>query len=537
MAIKPVLTVKDDMIVFQDGSEIDYLVIGSGPAGSLIAYEILENDQNARVVIMDSGSFLDPEAVDASLDADFIESNNLRTTDSGGIVLRNANVIGGGSTINIDLAFSPLLDLVKRKLGIWIDRGVLDASLIHGPNQKWDRLRKAYDWVKETIGTRQLEMKELNRNNHILLSGTPTAKLYDLNQKPFQSENAFLKNSTVSKLLLPAVKKHGSRFGILSDTWAEKIEFERDKQDNRRASAVVVKMKTPVNRPAVIRDMQKFDTSENKVYRIKAKKIIMSAGTLGSTGLLLRSNIKNHNIGRGIVIHPSMGMVAEFNDIIDCHTGLSASVYAPSQDPKDGYIFESMGDVPSFLSLIHPGSGTEIYNMVKSFRHLGGFGIMLVDTPSRDNRVYINDQGVLTVHYTLSSSDADRMRRGLMHGVRILFEQGAKRVYLPSREIQSYAGKSWFVTYEEAQKAIQKLTFCESMNFISSAHMQGSNKLALSGKEGVISPNFKLFDGENEREIPNVYIMDSSIFPTSVGANPMQSIYALAKLAAEKIMF
>ena len=38
------------------------------------------------------------------------------------------------------------------------------------------------------------------------------------------------------------------------------------------------------------------------------------------------------------------------------------------------------------------------------------------------------------------------------------------------------------------------------------------------------------------REIPNLYLMDSSMFPTSVGANPMQSLYTFAKIFSERLL-
>jgi choline dehydrogenase-like flavoprotein len=38
------------------------------------------------------------------------------------------------------------------------------------------------------------------------------------------------------------------------------------------------------------------------------------------------------------------------------------------------------------------------------------------------------------------------------------------------------------------------------------------------------------------QEIPNLYVMDSSMFPTSVGANPMQSIYAFAKIFSDRLI-
>jgi len=34
----------------------------------------------------------------------------------------------------------------------------------------------------------------------------------------------------------------------------------------------------------------------------------------------------------------------------------------------------------------------------------------------------------------------------------------------------------------------------------------------------------------NGEEVPNDYVMDSRIFPTSVGANPTQFLYSIAKI-------
>jgi len=37
------------------------------------------------------------------------------------------------------------------------------------------------------------------------------------------------------------------------------------------------------------------------------------------------------------------------------------------------------------------------------------------------------------------------------------------------------------------------------------------------------------------RQVPKVWVVDASIFPTSLGANPQVTIYSLALWAAEKI--
>ena len=63
----------------EDG-DIDYLIIGSGPAGSVIAHELTRNLANSRVVLVDAGSLIKPNSVNTEEDTDFYEKNNQRYT-------------------------------------------------------------------------------------------------------------------------------------------------------------------------------------------------------------------------------------------------------------------------------------------------------------------------------------------------------------------------------------------------------------------------------------------------------------------------
>ena len=92
-----------------------------------------------------------------------------------------------------------------------------------------------------------------------------------------------------------------------------------------------------------------------------------------------------------------------------------------------------------------------------------------------------------------------------------------------------------FTTIKEAEKQIDELRFVENMIFITSAHMQGSNKMGYSSKNAVVSHNFKVWDDRKDTEIDNPYVVDSSIFPTSIGANPMQAIYTFAKIFVDTL--
>jgi choline dehydrogenase-like flavoprotein len=58
----------------------------------------------------------------------------------------------------------------------------------------------------------------------------------------------------------------------------------------------------------------------------------------------------------------------------------------------------------------------------------------------------------------------------------------------------------------------------------------------LSPKTGVVSSHQRVWNVLTGDEIPNLYIMDSSMFPTAVGANPMQSIYTFAYLFCDRLL-
>jgi choline dehydrogenase-like flavoprotein len=59
--------------------------------------------------------------------------------------------------------------------------------------------------------------------------------------------------------------------------------------------------------------------------------------------------------------------------------------------------------------------------------------------------------------------------------------------------------------------------------------MQSTNKMGADPETSVVDHRLRAW------EHPNLYIVDSSIFPTSVGANPMQTIYTIGKIFADMI--
>lgn len=530
------LEIRSNEIVHRDG-EIDYLIVGSGPAGSVIAHELARNKPNCNVVLIESGSFIIPQSTVTELNADLMESSNLRQSISGGLVIRNGATVGGGTTVNIDLAFSPELYQIKQKLSAWINQGALDRTFFHQDHNDWKKLENAYQWVQQKVHTRHINPDEVNFNNRLLLDGHPLARTYDLNSRKLSDGVNVSKVSAVEAFIVPALKggkSYKGQLSMISD--AKVIQLVFDQNNPNRISKVRLEFNSPLNKPYVKKHLNGFDFPVGSQVFIKPRNIILSAGTLGSCEILLRSSVKNDNIGRGIVVHPSMGVIGKFDREINVLDGLSASVYAPSQD--GGYFFEAMAADPRFVAIVHPGSGHDILRTIRQFKKLGGFGVMLVDESSPKNRIYIDPKtNKVEVDYKLTTSDKNRLKQGLYDAITLLIRQGAVYTFIPTAEkLNSKGTFQSFRSVEEAKLSLSQMQFIDGLNYISSAHLQGSNKLGSSSASSVVSPNFKVWNQSTGKEIDNLYVCDSSVFPTSVGANPMQSIYTMAKLFVDRIL-
>jgi choline dehydrogenase-like flavoprotein len=169
--------------------------------------------------------------------------------------------------------------------------------------------------------------------------------------------------------------------------------------------------------------------------------------------------------------------------------------------------------------------------MVRSYRHLAGFGVMLIDASSSSNRLTLDQSGEPIIDYALTEPDKVRFRRGVADAIRIMFLAGAKRVFLPTTENILGDGATPVVLTDPKQANLveRNLRFIPNETIVTSAHMQSTNKMGSSDVDSVVSRDFHVWGTKN------LYVVDGSVFPTSIGANPMQSIYTFAKIFADRV--
>ncbi len=524
-------------LVESDGHAVDVLIVGSGPAGSVLAHELRRGGQ--RVLLLERGSFVVAGSMETRLIDDLIDT---RTSMDGTIRVRNGMAVGGGSQVNVDLCFAPTTAPIRTRIEGWRKAGRIAPDQFTQPE-----LAREYEWVKKAIGTRTLTEKEINPNNRVLWDGARLSglhpKLYSLNTyAPGKSPSPVTdKRSAESQLLLAALEDKANPLGMMPDADVRRVIFE-NQGDRRRAVGVEVRMRPAIPEAGAIADPNGLKIPPGETFTVRAKTVILSAGALGSPTVLLRSGVRNDQIGRGMVLHPSMPIMGRFDHHIDVLTGTEASVYVDDRLVDRGYALESMADQPLYAALMSPGPALHSLEMIEAFRDLAGFGVMLVDTPQPENRIVLDDSGAPQIDYTLSESDKKRFAEGIAEAIRVMFNAGAKQVYLPTTEdilglggggasprkgLQIGLQPQILTSPDQAVLVEKNLKFISNRSMVTSAHMQGTDKMGADPRESVVGQDFHVWGTEG------LYVVDGSIFPTSVGANPMQSIYTIAKIFAD----
>src|SRR5262245_17328779 len=535
-------------IVHLDGP-IECLVIGSGPGGATVAHECWRAGK--RTVLIEKGPFVVWGSMDTRSYPRLMFHDNPAATTENGIIIRSGETMGGGTTVNIDLAFSPLEATIQARIDAWRKAGLIDGEL-YTP----ERISAAYRWVLTAIGTRELSQTELNRDNLVLWNGAKAfgvdPSLYHLNRFPQHESPSPVddKRDAARQLIVPAAVDPANPLSVIPDATVDEIVFEPapDGRNVRARGATVTFTEPWTDHGNTVVDPCRLGIPPGTTVTIDATDIVLAAGTIGTTRILLNTArhvpaVDNPRIGKGLILHPSVPLIGRFDVDINLLEGLDSATFVSAFGVVPGFIFETMSGLPAYGALLIPGDGRQVYDNLVAFNQSAGFGVMLVDTPSDSNAITLDAQGTPLLTYALSDGDKQRFRTGVAVAVRMMFLAGARKVIVPSNE--NFLGQPDFdpmrgvylTCIEEADVLERNLDFVPNRTLLTSAHLQATNKMGPSPDVAVVSTRQRVWNVLAGEEIPNLYVMDSGIFPTSVGANPMQSLYTFARIFSERFIF
>jgi choline dehydrogenase-like flavoprotein len=172
------------------------------------------------------------------------------------------------------------------------------------------------------------------------------------------------------------------------------------------------------------------------------------------------------------------------------------------------------------------GFGEVHKNLMREFANTHAMLALLRDgfhPDSPGGSVQLGDNGAPVLDYPITDFVWEGVRRSWLAMAELQFAAGAKQVFIVHEQCDGYA--SWAA----AKEAIARLPLKPHLARVVSAHVMGGCGMAADGKRGVTD------DAGRYRGLGNLTVCDGSLFPTSIGANPQQSVYALAARNASRL--
>ncbi|CAD6586944.1 MAG: hypothetical protein ASARMPRED_002881 [Alectoria sarmentosa] len=510
--------------------ETDVIIVGSGCGGAVCAKNLAEAGH--RVMVLEKAYHWGPEYLPMSEKDGPIHlfaNGGVDSSDDSSIVVLSGQSWGGGGTINWSASLQTQAFVRKE----WADAGL--------PFFTSSEFQDSLDRVCHRMGVSTKHV-EHNKNNQILADG---ARKLGYSQKTVPQNSGGNKHHCgYCTLGCGAAEKQGPVVSFLPDAqiagaqFIEGLQVEKVLFDHingkRTAVGVTGSWKSRdssggVNGP---------DRTTREVI-IKAKRVIISSGSLESPLLLLRSGLKNPQIGRNLYLHPAAMIYATFPDqkpIKPWEGAILTSLVDEFQNldgNHHGVKLECTTMLPSWLLASQPWTGgLDLKMFASKLPYMTGqFPIVREKVPGR---VYPDPtDGRCRIAYTPTAMDAKHAMVGIVALAKILYLEGAKEIFLGTAgmprftrpEVDANADDGKGINNPEFQSwlaDVQKKGLALSDCKWASAHQMGTCRMAVTPRAGVVDPRGRVWGVEG------LYVSDSSVFPSASGVNPMVTNMAIS---------
>ncbi|OIW33590.1 GMC oxidoreductase [Coniochaeta ligniaria NRRL 30616] len=529
---------------FEPGSEpatleTDVVIVGSGCGGGVAAKVLAEAGH--AVLVVDKGYHFPPDQLpmpQAEGMHHLFENGGFVTSADTSINVAAGSCWGGGGTVNWSVALQTQ-GYVRRE---WVEQ--------HGlPFFGTDEFQDALDRVCGFMGV--ADAKYQSHRGKVVLDGArrlgwearPTPQNCGGREHPcghchLGCGSGNKQGPAVS--WLPDAARNGAEF--IEGFKAERVLFEEEGGGGKRATGVVGRWTSRDKSGGTIGPEAERVTRE---VVIKAKRVIVSSGSLQSPLLLKRSGLKNRHIGRNLHLHPVNFVVAFYDeDVRPWEEGIITSVCTSFENLDNnghGPKLEPTCMVPYAIMTNLPwSSGHEFKLDVARLRHAAGFISLTRDRDS--GGVYADpDTGKPCIEYTPSPFDAANTLEGVLALAKMCYITGAReiravlpgtrpfvrpRTTSPESERLGVADPAFVAWLAEVKRAGNRPPFAP----YTSAHQMGTCRMSSHAGAGVVDPRGKVWEAEG------LYVADASVFPSASGVNPMVTNMAIADWIARGVV-
>ena len=295
-----------------------------------------------------------------------------------------------------------------------------------------------------------------------------------------------------------------------------------------RARAVKISKAKQELKEVTVRTLDPKGYHEQGTFSIRAKIVIVAANAIASAQLLLRSGLGNSHVGRNLTLQPQLAIIGMFDERVAAIDGIPQSYAITEFEEEDnpqfglwGFRIEGIMGTPGIVSSLLPFSGAPGMEGMAQYDRMAPSLLLVPDAPS--GTVEVSRDGRLTIRYEQRENHRARLRLAVQTAAKVYLEAGAREVLVPT--VPPLAIRS----AREAQQA-QRLTLAPATAPMISAHQQGTVRFAASERDGGADLNGQVYGTRD------VYVFDSSGFPTSASSHTMTPIIASSRMLTTKLL-
>ncbi|HET9386215.1 MAG TPA: GMC family oxidoreductase [Gemmatimonadales bacterium] len=486
--------------------DCDVVVVGSGAGGSVVAAELAAKGKD--VIVLEKGGYrneADFTHEEGHALATMYDAGGLLATRDLGLVVLQGATLGGGTVVNYTTSF-PTPPAVRHE---WATK--------HGlPHFESKEFNVALHKVANRLGVNTDHAKPSGRDRVLIRGlerlgwhhGLLPRDVRGCTQDEMCGYCGFgcrrgAKQSTLVTYLQDAFDR-GAR--IVANCDVQRVTIERGRATGVEARA------------------GRFTLT------VRAKAVVVAAGSIHSPALLLRSGVQLKALGRHLALHPATAVLGEMPEDVRPWTGTVQAHYSDQfADLDQGYGFklETAPIHPSLQALAAPWESAAGHReRMASLPRTALIGILLRDRYG--GRVSVDRDGIPVVDYHLSRYDRVHMRKAIASASQVIEAAGAREVWLPlARDIRYRTGNvderyHWLRRVDAAGWGPNQL-------LLVTFHQMASCRMGASKRTSVVDAEHRVWG------IRNLYVADASTFPGASGVNPMLTVMAIAHRAAGAI--
>lgn len=490
----------------------DVCVVGSGAGGAHVAERLARKGKH--VVVLEEGGFHTSDSFDlreANMMPRLYQERGTRTTADQSMQIMQGRAVGGTTVVNWTTCFRT----PKRVFDYWQEHHDVEGPTYDALVPHWEAIEKRLNVVK-------MRLEQVNPNNLVTYRGAKKLGWHvDLLSRnvhncahlgycgagcPIDAKQSMLVT------MIPDAVKAGA--DVYANAWVERIV-----RDGRKCKKVIARLRDPVS-----------DTPNGLTLTVEAKVTVLSGGGINTPALLLRSGIDaNRRTGVRTFLHPAVGALGLHGERIEPFVGSPQYVYsdefAEVGPAEMGMLIEGAPIFPMTVGAYLSNFGAEKQALMDVLPHLSLTGVMLHDGFDPHDQ----DEGAVVTLRPDGSPRVDyRWTPRLVEGLRMA-TQRAMQVQLAGGAAQVMSAHGRYArTAEEIDRVVAEAPFgpCEIPVFV--AHVMGGCAMGTNERMSVVDSRTLRHHGFDD-----VFVIDGSVFPTSLTVNPQLSIYGFASWASE----